>query len=84
MVPKPYLGAELTGPNLFRFVDREKPTLFNDEADGVFTRRPDLAKIYNAAWTRGTKISAAGERRDSVVRSVRPEGHRSHWNPARW
>ena len=56
MVPKPYLGAELTGPSLYRFVDREKPTLFNDEADDVFSRKPDLGKIYNAAWTRGTKI----------------------------
>jgi len=31
MVPKPYLAADLTGPNVYRFVDREKPTLFNDD-----------------------------------------------------
>jgi hypothetical protein len=56
MVPKPYLAADLTGPNVYRFVDREKPTLFNDDADDVFGRKTDLGTIYNVAWTRGTKI----------------------------
>ena len=56
LTPKPYLAAELTGPNVYRFVDREKPTLIVDDADDLFKRKSDLAHIYNVSWTRGTKI----------------------------
>jgi putative DNA primase/helicase len=56
LVPKPFTGAEPTGPTIFRFVDREKPTLLIDEADDLFARTTDVKHIFNAAWTRGTKI----------------------------
>ena len=56
LVPKPFTGAEPTGPSIFRFVDREKPTLLIDEADDLFARKTDVKHIFNAAWTRGTKI----------------------------
>src|SRR5262249_47136196 len=41
---------------IFRFVDREKPTLLIDEVDDLFQRKADVRHIFNAAWTRGTKI----------------------------
>jgi hypothetical protein len=50
------ISTELTGPNVYRFVDHEKPTLFVDDADTLFRRKSDLAHIFNASWTRGTKI----------------------------
>lgn len=56
LVPKPFTAAELTGPSIFRFVDREKPTLLVDEGDDLFQRKADIKHIFNAAWTRGTKI----------------------------
>jgi putative DNA primase/helicase len=56
LVPKPLLGAEFTGPNIYRTVDVDHPTLIIDEADDVFQRKPDLRHIVNASWTRGTKI----------------------------
>jgi hypothetical protein len=56
LVPKPSLNVESTGPNVYRFVDANKPTLILDEADDVFTRKSDLKHIINASWTRGTRI----------------------------
>ncbi|MGO9682718.1 MAG: DUF3631 domain-containing protein, partial [Beijerinckiaceae bacterium] len=56
VVPKPFTAAEPTGPAIYRFVDREKPTLLVDEADDLFQRKSDVKHIFNVAWTRGTKI----------------------------
>ena len=56
MTPRSHLVAELTGPNLYRFVDQHKPTLIVDDADNLLERRPDLVHIINVSWTRGTKI----------------------------
>jgi hypothetical protein len=56
IAPKAYLSAELTGPTLFRFVDREKPTMLLDDADDLFVQKPDLKTIFIIAWSRGTKI----------------------------
>jgi hypothetical protein len=56
LVPKPLLGAEFTGPNVYRVVDADKPTLLIDEADDIFQRKPDLKHIVNGSWTRGFKI----------------------------
>jgi putative DNA primase/helicase len=56
LLPKPFAGAEPTGPSIYRFVDREKPTLIVDEADDLFARKTDAKHIFNASWTRGTKI----------------------------
>jgi flagellar biosynthesis GTPase FlhF len=54
--PRAYTGAELTGPNLYRFVDNLHPTLIIDDADRLLERKPDLVHIINVSWTRGTKI----------------------------
>lgn len=56
LVPKPLMGAEPTGANIYRLVDREHPTLLIDEADDLFARRSDIKHIFNSAWTRGVKI----------------------------
>ena len=56
LVPKPLMGAEPTGANIYRLVDREHPTLIIDEADDLFARRSDIKHIFNSAWTRGVKI----------------------------
>jgi hypothetical protein len=42
LTPRAYTGAELTGPNLFRFVDHIHPTLIIDDADRLLKRKPDL------------------------------------------
>jgi putative DNA primase/helicase len=57
LVPNPFTAVESTGPSIFRFVDREKPTLLVDEADDLFQRKADVKHIFNAAWTRGAKIA---------------------------
>lgn len=54
--PKPFSAVEATGPTIYRFVDREKPTFILDEADTIFKRKADINSIFNASWTRGTKI----------------------------
>jgi hypothetical protein len=56
LVLRPYSGVELTGPNVYRIVDRMHPTLIVDEADRLFHRRVDLMHIINSGWTRGVKI----------------------------
>jgi putative DNA primase/helicase len=56
LTPRPRSGVELTGPSLYRMVDRDHPTVLADEADDLFQRKPDLRHIVNAGWTRGTKI----------------------------
>ena len=56
LTPRPVSGVELTGPALYRMVDRDRPTLIVDEADDLLHRKPDLKHIVNAGWSRGTKI----------------------------
>jgi putative DNA primase/helicase len=56
LTPRSFAAAELTGPNLFRFVDHLHPTLIIDDADKLFKRKPDLAHIVNVSWTKNTKI----------------------------
>jgi putative DNA primase/helicase len=56
LAPRAYAAAELTGPNLYRFVDHLHPTLIIDDADRLFERKPDLVHIVNVGWTRGTLV----------------------------
>jgi hypothetical protein len=56
LTPRAYAAAELTGPNLYRFVDHLHPTLIIDDADRLFERKPDLVHIVNVGWTRGTSV----------------------------
>jgi putative DNA primase/helicase len=56
LTPRSFAGAELTGPWLFRRVDRDRPTLIIDEAGDLFHRKRDLQNIVNTSWIRGTMI----------------------------
>jgi hypothetical protein len=56
LTPRAYIIVEPTGPAFYRFVDRVRPTLVIDDADRLLPRRPDLAHIINASWTRGVPI----------------------------
>jgi uncharacterized protein DUF3631 len=53
LAPRAHIIVEPTGPTFYRFVDRVHPTLVIDDADRLLPRRPDLAHIINASWTRG-------------------------------
>jgi putative DNA primase/helicase len=54
--PRLSLNVEITGPNVYRFVDAHKPTMAIDEADDLFLRKSDLKHVMNAGWTRGWTI----------------------------
>jgi putative DNA primase/helicase len=56
LTPRSFIIVEPTGPVFYRFVDRVHPTLVIDDADKLLPRRPDLAHIINASWTRGIPI----------------------------
>ena len=56
LTPRALMITEPTGPVLYRTVDRDHPTLIIDDADQLLPRKPDLASIINASWTRGTTI----------------------------
>ena len=45
LTPRAHAGAELTGPSIYRFVDCIRPTLIIDDADMLFKRKPDLARL---------------------------------------
>jgi hypothetical protein len=66
LTPRAHSAAELTGPSLYRFVDRVRPTLIIDDADRLFKRRPELEHIVNISWTRGTLIPRTGPYGDPV------------------
>ena len=56
LTPRSHIIVEPTGPAFYRFIDRIHPTLIIDDADRLLPRRPDLAHIVNASWTRGVPI----------------------------
>jgi len=56
LTPRSHIIVEPTGPSFYRFIDRIHPTLIIDDADRLLPRRPDLAHIVNASWTRGVPI----------------------------
>ena len=56
LTPRAFAVANLTGPALFRFVDREHPTLIIDNADKLLLKKPELASVIEQGWTRGTPV----------------------------
>jgi putative DNA primase/helicase len=66
LTPRAYSATEMTGPSLYRFVDRVHPTLIIDDADKLLQRKPELAHIINVGWTRGTLIPRVGPYGDPV------------------
>ena len=66
LTPRSFIIVEPTGPAYYRFVDRVHPTLVMDDADQLLPRRPDLAHIINASWTRGIPIPRTDARTGEV------------------
>jgi hypothetical protein len=56
MVPRPLKTADPTGPTVYTLVDLLNPTLFVDECDNIFKRKPGLREIFNEAWTKGSAV----------------------------
>jgi hypothetical protein len=52
LTPRARGAAELTAASLFRYVDFYHPTLFIDDADRLFKRKPDLVHVVNVGRTR--------------------------------
>jgi putative DNA primase/helicase len=66
LTPRAFIIVEPTGPAYYRFVDRVRPTLVMDDADQLLPRRPDLAHIINASWTRGIPIPRTDPRTGEI------------------
>jgi Protein of unknown function (DUF3631) len=46
-------SVEISGPALFRSIEKWNPSLVVDEADDVLTDNADLRSVINSGWTRG-------------------------------
>jgi putative DNA primase/helicase len=47
------LSVTITGPALFRSIEKWQPTFAIDEADTVLVNNDDLKEVINSGWTRG-------------------------------
>ena len=54
ILTRPMFASNLTGPVLFRAVERYRPSLLIDEADTILRDREDLRTILNASHSRRT------------------------------
>jgi hypothetical protein len=64
---RPIKSVNITGPMLYRSIEKWHPTLVIDEADTAFKDNDDLRQVMNSGWTRG----------DGVIRG-NPETHDPH------
>jgi hypothetical protein len=78
VVREGFVADDLTGASLFRFVDKEKPTLFFDEVDGVFNRKgdnngsEDIRKILNSGYRQGKRVLRMGGHNNTEVQVFDP------------
>jgi hypothetical protein len=49
-------SVSITGPALFRSIEKWAPTIAIDEADTAFVNNDDLKDVVNSGWTRGDFI----------------------------
>ena len=49
-------SVSITGPALFRSIEKWQPTFIIDEADTAFVGNGDLKEVVNSGWTRGDSI----------------------------
>jgi hypothetical protein len=49
-------SVSITGPALFRSIEKWAPTIAIDEADTAFVNNDDLKDVVNSGWTRGDSI----------------------------
>jgi putative DNA primase/helicase len=50
------LSVSITGPALFRSIEKWQPTFAIDEADEIFINNDDLREVVNSGWTRGQGV----------------------------
>jgi putative DNA primase/helicase len=50
------LSVSITGPALFRSIEKWQPTFAIDEADTAFIKNDDLRAVVNSGWTRGQSV----------------------------
>jgi hypothetical protein len=53
---RPIQSVSISGPALFRSIQKWSPTFVLDEADTAFTRNEDLKEVANSGWTRGQSV----------------------------
>jgi putative DNA primase/helicase len=53
LVRRSLLSISITGPALFRSIERWQPTFAIDEADTSLVNNEDLREVVNSGWTRG-------------------------------
>ena len=50
------LSVSMTGPVLFRSIEKWHPTFVTDEADTAFVINDDFRAVFNSGWTRGQGV----------------------------
>jgi 5S rRNA maturation endonuclease (ribonuclease M5) len=50
------ISVSITGPALFRSIDKWQPTFAIDEGDTAFVDNDDLRAVVNSGWTRGQGV----------------------------
>jgi 5S rRNA maturation endonuclease (ribonuclease M5) len=53
---RPLQSVDISGPALFRSIEKWQPTLIVDEADDALADNPDLRSVINSGWTRGQGV----------------------------
>jgi hypothetical protein len=53
---KPLTSVEISGPMLYRSIEKWHPTFIIDEADAVLEHNDDLRAVINSGWTRGQGV----------------------------
>jgi putative DNA primase/helicase len=56
LVPRGLSAVDMTGPTLFRFIEKFNPTFILDEADTIFRENEQLRMLFNSGWTRGSGV----------------------------
>lgn len=55
-------SVSITGPALFRSIEKWAPTFLIDEADTAFINNDDLKEVVNSGWTRGDAVIRCDEK----------------------
>jgi putative DNA primase/helicase len=56
LVRRALLSVSISGPALFRSIEKWCPTFVIDEADTVLVNNEDLKEVINSGWTRGQNV----------------------------
>jgi putative DNA primase/helicase len=56
LVKRGLQSVNISGPALFRSLEKWRPTLMTDEADTAFANNTDLKEVTNSGWTRGQGV----------------------------